>query len=256
VLRHRLLVDVSCIQRCAALIHDMEPYDETALITICRVRERYPTLPVLLYLPDRPDISSLVHAASELRCVSAVAQSDRFGVLRLTEFLGNQLWSLPSEHLAQLVRLLFVRLPSRVEAFIDLAIKRLGRNAARDVVTVKGLSRELGLSLRALERECSGSSLPRPKELLDWLTLLFIMYAAGRNQVSSAISARVAGVDAQRLYRLRHRLLRGCISSSRHWVDQEFSVCLLAFIERCGHHSPSLVDPAALNEVNRLPGCA
>ena len=92
----------------------------------------------------------------------------------------------------------------------------------------------MGVSPRTLERALRhGETLP-PKELLDWIVLLFVYVAAADGNRSTGEIGRTIGLDSQRLYRLRHRLLpprtRDYLGAGAGQVD----LVLLAFAERCG----------------------
>lgn len=227
--------DACLLERCAAFIFDMAPWDASVAQLMEWLRESYPILPILLYTPHVPGAAELVLRCGSMHGVSAVSQ---FHQPTNTSELRRAIRDL----LNCIDGLLFLQLIERVEPGIRNEVARFARfatqmlNTERSVtsLTVTQIAMRMRCSPRSLNRSWAQTSLPQPKEFLDWLLLLFVSFKALRSGVSMSKVARSVGLDSQRSYRIRKRLLSGVAELRISSPGQVFDVALLAFLERCG----------------------
>jgi len=224
----------SSAKTCAAIVHDLEPIGDDSLHLVRSLRARFPTLPILLYVPHHPGTASLLLAAGRIPGVSAKGQfSDAKEATRLATFIQRGVADVPAVELARLLTLLLPDMPTRVAEFTFAALRRIAGPEWHPEITVGSIVPELGYTRRTLLRSWTDRRLPQPKELLDWLTLLFVTYASGRSGLSNRAIARTRGVNASAYYRLRRRLLNDLPETNDQRPAQEFDLALLAFAQRC-----------------------
>ncbi len=219
-----------------ALIYDLQPWDKRAVDVVERCRGTAPAAPVLLYSPAIPGVGTLLEACPRDPTVMIQLQfSDRQEFERLQASIQRLLAQIPCEQLALLVRAAFPQLSDRMWCYIRRAFAVIMRH---EHPTAHGVAASVGVSVRTLERGFRAMGLPRPKELLSWLTLLYLTLIAHRSSQSLASAARAMGWRPGKLYRLRRRLLR-CDSGLQSVVGRtsphtEFDLILIAFLKRSG----------------------
>ncbi len=121
-----------------------------------------------------------------------------------------------------------------VARFCRQAVAHLCYSKDQGALTVCSVSHDLHVGVRTLERACGDASLPPPKEMLDWITLLVAAYTAAATQTRTCRVAACLGVDSQKLWRLRHRLLAPAFLREPGTSVREFERVLLGFADRCG----------------------
>lgn len=215
------------LRECSGLIHDLYPWDITGTIQIEGLRHRFPDLLILLYAPARAGIAQLLSFCAHLSGVRAELQQafTSSEAERLRNLVISMMDDGPRPRLLRMIQAVTPDAPASAWRFTELALRSMGRGR----LTVGQLATGLGLSLRTLERTWHDAALPAPKELLEWLSLLFAGLLSGQSGISVASAARGLGIDTQQLYRFRQRLLPGALRSSR----EEFETVLLAFAGRC-----------------------
>ncbi len=113
----------------------------------------------------------------------------------------------------------------------------IGDLSQRHFPTATEIGKRMGVSVRTLERTLDAEQMLRPKELLNWLTLLYAMLTADLNRASIGAVARSRGWYPSDLYRLQHRLLDRMVQrlgAEELGSSQRFDLALLAFLRRCG----------------------
>ena len=229
----QLATEHPALDRCAALLYDLEPASDASVELVEALRARHPCLPVLLYPPLRDGIFPLLLAAGRVPGVSAKAQGGgSHEGARLQAFIRQALADAPANRLASIVSLLLEDAPPRLLAFAHAALLRICHRRQASERTVAVVAADLGFTLRTLQRDIASPSLPSPKELLDWLTLLFMSLVAEWSGVSMRNVATAFRVDPNTLYRMRRRLMPGTPPPGQS--PQEFDLALLAFARRCG----------------------
>jgi len=223
-----------------ALIHDLNPWDLTGVAQVEAVRQEHPDLPILLYAPGRVGVVNLLLRCARLPGVRAELQQPLGPqeTERLRQVLRALLDERPRARILRMLQTVAPNAPARAWTFTELALQRLGKDLGPGPLTVQLLARNLGVSQRTLERSWHGSVLPPPKELLEWLALLLAAINAASAGTTVARAARALGIDSQRLYRLRRRLLPPplrVVFPPRH---EEFEAAFLAFVERCRGSQP------------------
>lgn len=224
-------------QPVTALIHDLAPWDISCVRQFERIRREYPDLPILFYAPARPGVAELLVRCARLSWLRAELQQS-FCVQethRVRDVLRSLREEEPRARLFRMIQTVAPGAPQRAWSFTQLALKNLRRCPPADRLTVVRLADRLGVSERTLERSWSRSVLPPPKEFLEWLTLLLVSLMAVSSGATVSRVARGLGIDSQRLYRLRLRLLPSHLRS----VPTNFDTVFLAFAERCRTHAPT-----------------
>ena len=212
-----------------ALIHDLHPWDFSSVGQMEAIRTRYPDLPILIYAPVRPGIADLLVRCAHLPCLHAELQlsADGHQPQRLRRLLRLLIDEVPSARLLRILETAVPNAPPRAWSFTSMALQDVHCGSRSERPTVRGLANRLGVSERTLERSWPRSVFPAPKEMLAWLVLLLVTFTAAASGASAARVAHSLGLDSQRLYRIRHRLLPTGMRTS------DFEAVLLAFCERC-----------------------
>ncbi len=126
---------------------------------------------------------------------------------------------------------------ARVSRFTHIALRRIGGAPHSHLPTASAIASDMEVSVRTLERDLHAECLPNPKELLNWLTLLYATLAADLAGLSLSAIARSRGWHPSDVYRLRHRLMDRSGASDLpddQMPDCDFDCSLLAFLQRCG----------------------
>jgi hypothetical protein len=218
----------------AGLIHDLNPWDREGLAQVVRVRREYPDLPILVYPPARVGVADLLVRCGALTGLRALLQRVAPEEIdRLHRLLVSLLAERPRARVLLMLRAMAPAAPPCAWTFAELALIRLSEGRGPAGLRVGPLARELGASERTLERASHRTALPPPKELLEWLALLLAAVSAVSAGTTVVGAARVLGIHARDLYRLRRRLLPGHTRARSLHPDQECDMVLLALAERC-----------------------
>ncbi len=232
----RRVAQVSAVMRCPALavsreeatasrpalfdagllVYDLHPWDQTAIGWIRELHHQLPALPILLYAPVRPGVGDLLVQAGAHPNVTGMLQLDgRDELVRLRSALRKAMDMSPLIRLTCLIHELFPDLPRRTEEFVRRGLRMIFA-AAHPMPTVKSLAQRLGVTVRTLERGWPTALLPPPGAFLDLLVLISFLFVAEKTGMPTTAVARVYGLPARRLRRLRDRFLSWDAQSSGH----------------------------------------
>jgi len=215
----------------SALIYDLAPWDDRALVNINRLQRRRPELPVLFYVPPVSQAVALMPRCGGIGNVRFRMQ-ERSGK-GMSEFRRDVAWlvqSVPSGEIITRLKEVFPEMPS---SLLQLARYVLRTPGVTRRPTVESAARALGVSKRTLERRVRCDGLPAPKELIDWITLLHVSFVASRGSTSISRVVRCAGINANDLYRIKSRLADRAGRRLRSQAKDRFSDVLAAFAARC-----------------------
>ena len=215
----------------AALIDDLSPWDDRALVGINRLRRTRPEIPILFYVPPVPRAVALIPRCGRLTDVRLLMQEPNGnGVANLQ---GDIRWLIRSVPSCEILNRMNGVLPDMPPILRVLAQYVLRSRGIERRPTVGAAARALSLSNRTLERRVRDDNLPPPKELIDWVTLLHVSFIAERGRTSISKVARFEGANPNGLYRTKKRLAdragRKIASRTEAW----FSDAVAAFAVRC-----------------------
>jgi len=208
----------------AALVWDGAPAP-TALTFLRRTRapaSQLVDLPLLLYVPPRADVAQLLIAAGAFPLIRGEVQSGTVADAgRLRAAIRALLESAPAD---AVYRRLMLALPDLTQDVQHICRFACGKLAARkgDTLTVARVAKELGMARRTLERRFQSLGLPKPKEFLDWIVVVFGVYVAGSQGTQLyALGPRMGFSEARmRRTRLRLRTLRSATSGVARVLQQ------------------------------------
>ncbi len=219
-------LDVSRGACSAAVIHDLSPWTDASIERFCTFHQRSPQVPVLLYVPADHARASMIGACAALRGVRLEvhkpATKER-SILR--QHVAWLLTAAPQQQLLHILRLLYPQASPRLSSFFRRALEQVSHGSVMPLTGVAESASALGISRRSLERE-----MPRPKRMLLWVSLLYVMLVARLSGQTPADSAETLGLARKRFYELRRTLLapeflpRSGSVDDLHWV-------LAAFVE-------------------------
>ncbi len=191
-------------QRFSALIYDLAPWDRHVRDRIDCLREFRPGIPILFYLPARPDALSLLPQCGQLTNVRFRMQLQADDQIRGVR--TDVMWlmrEVPAEQMMRIIAIEFAGAPVLLPLFCRIVLRRLTVGLRSSVTDV---ARELRLSSRSIQRHFDVDALGKPKRLIDRLTLWYIWSYAERFGVSRSSAGRCAGMSGNDLYRLRRRV--------------------------------------------------
>ncbi len=217
--------------RYSALICDLAPWNQGALDSFSMFRRQQPGLPVLLYVPSSAAATSLVPECAKMPDIRIQFQSTARDALPFLR--KNVRWLLRSNPVSYLINLITFMLDQTPEPIVRYMGDVLHESAGGRTTTVRSGAAALGLTRRTLERYLEDAGLPPPKELLDWLRLLYISYTAECSGLSIAVVARGMGLNSNRLYRLKRRLLDRVRIAGLDPIPT-FRQVTLGLADRCG----------------------
>jgi hypothetical protein len=226
-----------------ALISDASPWDDRLLADVRAWRAENPHLPILFVLPPTP---LAVGFAPRLAGLPAVQLHIGQGDASVDDGLGVQLErlirSIPAHAVLRLVRSVFPHAPAELDGVTASAVTSLAAGSRVTVGVVAGALDQPGWWL---ERFVAKHGLPRPKELLDWITLLHVAVCSDRFGRSVFETAAAAGLDRVAFRRLRGR--RGIEHETLVGGTEALPVAdvLAAFRARCSPASAHAESPTA-----------
>lgn len=223
----------------AALVYDLAPWNDDARRLLGRLG---PDLPVMFYAPSHAEVARLLIEAGRLPLVDGELQCDGPGdIARLRRSVRRLLEMAPAAIVFRLLMRHAPNLPSVVVQFCRNACGVLAAGMG-DTLTVSHLASALGADRRTLERHWRAHKLPPPKEMLDWIIVVFAAYLSERDNLLLYSTHELLGMSWERLRRSRLRL--------RHLrqATQGVVVVLTQFARRLTrpnaqppHHQPLLV---------------
>ena len=226
----------TCSHSYSALVYDLAPWDDRALVGISRLRRSRPEMPILFYVPPVSRAVALIPRCGGVPNLR-IRMQERNGT---SEFRRDIRWlvqAVPSWEI--MVRLTEV-LPNMPPAVRHLAQYVLRVLSVERKPTVETAARAMGLSKRTLERRARGDHAPPPKELIDWVTLLHVSFIAVRSSLSISKVARCAGINPNDLYRTKKRLSERSGTRLLNGGEDWFSEVVAAFAARCRGFDPSV----------------
>jgi hypothetical protein len=233
----------------AALVYDLNPWDQQGATLVRTLRQTYPGRPILLYVPHRPGIVALVQQIGKLAGVVAESQfHDAEESTRLREAVSRLVISIPAERVASMIRVLLGTAHERRIRFVRAAASYASRGHAPSRATVTAVAATIHVSQRTINRSFQLDGLPPPHETLQWVTRRYIAFSAQWSGQPCAAVARSINIGPNALYRLRHGLLPDVESFAEFTPSQEFQDTLIAFARRCG--TPDSHMSRVLNEMS------
>jgi hypothetical protein len=218
------------------LVYDLAPWDERAMAVLEAVAALDPPPPLLMYPPTRlPSVGPLlVRAGAMIDAATAQFQGrEAHGLEPLRRQLRALFQQVPRLQLRAVVRRCLDTPPPVIADYTEAVIGLLFQQDTAVDISVRGAARRLRTTTRHIERSCKAATLPTPKEILDWILLIHVAYLARRRHVAIWRVARRVGINTNRLYRIRRRLLRNGGTRSVDSPKAGFQDIVQAFTERC-----------------------
>jgi len=193
---------------CAGLVFDLAPWNRSAVELVQWLRSERPFIPILLYPPHVPGVDELILACGAVHGVSAHSQFDTPKVLPTLRHAIRRLPDCTAGLIVSAVVSRAVRKESRyVLDFVRTSIHMLQTQQDVRSLRIEHLALKMRTSTRSLHRVWQPAPFPQPKELLSWVVLAYVSFLASYEHVPVSSIAVAIGMDRQRLYRLRKRLL-------------------------------------------------
>ncbi len=193
----------------AALVWDGAPWSAATVGFLRRLRaaaSHLADLPVLLYVPPRAEVPQLLIAAGAYPLVRGemhLGTAADGGRLRVA--IRRLLESAPASAVYRRLILAMPDLTSDVQRICRFTCDKLAAREG-DTLTVSRVAKDLGMERRTLERRFRLLGLPKPKELLDWIVVVFAAYVAERRGSRLYPAAPLLGLSEVRFRRTRLRL--------------------------------------------------
>jgi hypothetical protein len=222
----------------SALIYDLEPKNKRTAEVIDAFRSNTPAGPILLYPEPADDIGRHLEAHLGRPDVCLRLQGrDAFELHGLTADVRRVLGMVPCNRLAAKVRGATRGMPDRLVDYACAALVAVARKERRDKLSVADVAAGIGIPSRTIERLANQLDLPKPKELLDWMTLLHVTFLTEYERATWSSVTRRLGLCPRTLCRMRRRLLSQASGdpdvSERSGHRNGLDHVLLAFAERC-----------------------
>jgi len=198
-----MTLDIRQRPRCVAVIHDLSPWTDASIETFRAYRQQVPYLPFLLYLPAGSLRASVIGACAALRGVRLEVHKPPLAersVLR--QHIAWLLNAAPRQQLLHILGILFPDASPRLSALFRRALEHVGPGSVVPLASVAKSADALGVSRRSLEREVR-----RPKRMLLWITVLYVMLVARLSGRPPVDVAGVLGLARKRFHELCHTLL-------------------------------------------------
>jgi hypothetical protein len=216
------------------LIYDLAPWNSSVVPLLGALRKSHPGLPILLFPPSRPEVSKVLLHCADLSGVRVERQGhDSRSLAGLQDNVQLLLASVYAGRLMHLVKLLLPDMPAGALLYLERILDRIAASPVSQPLSVGSIVAEMRMPLRTLQHALESAGLPSPKVLLDWLTLLYSVFAADASDRSATAVAKNFGLDAHRFARVRRRLLHGEVPAYANGPAQEFDMTFLAFAEAC-----------------------
>ncbi|UCG87763.1 MAG: hypothetical protein JSW71_04230 [Gemmatimonadota bacterium] len=222
----------------SALIYDLEPRNERTSEVVAAFRSNTLAGPILLYPPPAHDIGPYLesHLGRPDVCLR-LQHHDAHEVRDLSADVRRVLNMVPCNRLAGVVRNAADGMPERLLAYAREALNAVAMKDRGDKLLVGDVARRIRTATRTLERLSNERNLPRPKELLDWMILLYVTFVMQYEGVTWARITRRLGLCPRTLYRIRRRLLsigsQTRKPAGRISDGNSLDCILIAFAERC-----------------------
>ena len=198
-----------------------------AVAPVCRLRERYPSVPIVIYTEFRTDLADALLEWGDVGVCGAVFldQSDAAWDLRRLVRLATERSA--AERLLQMLQREFPGLDEKVGHVLRVALYE-----ATTLQTVEEWGQLAGLPRRKLYRLFSEAGLPTPKTCLQWLRLLYVANALSDPGVSVEDVVFRMRYSAPSNFWAHTRAILGVNPSEMRWsvtadaiVDRFVSLC-------------------------------
>ncbi len=205
------LDQVDLLDQVDVVIYDLHPWDESALRMVERMAAQHPEVPLLLYPPAHiPGVGALLVRAGALgaELFAEFQVANHVDLQRFHQSLHTLFQSAPRARLKATVTESLQHIPPIVQGYVGAVIDMLFEGNGKADVSVSRVAHRVRSTTRTLERACEKASLPTPKELCSWMVLIRLADLARRGRIPMSVAAKRCGVNTNKLYRLRRRLLR------------------------------------------------
>jgi hypothetical protein len=224
----------------AAMVYDLEPRDGRTADVIQQFRENTPAGPILLYTSPAHDIGPFLerHILYDLVLVSLQCSTGVCETGRLREDLRRLVAEIPRHRLIKMMSMAFPAMPQCMMECARETIQWLCTPKSLPQMTTQAIAHKMGVTPRTLERSVSNPQFPKPKELINWVTLLYVTLIARCENVSPGLAGHRMGLSGNALCRIRKRLLSD--DESVLWKCDgkdpaaKFPLVFQAFVKRCG----------------------
>jgi DNA-binding phage protein len=241
---------------CHALVWDCELHGGGSVQLLNKLRETHPFIPVLAYIPNRPDCERKAARMWGIAGVSTKLQfTDPAEGPRLRTAIIGLVNDIPAVRIGRVMHLLLGDVSATTARFLTVSMTVVCRQVLARLPQVGDVARRCGVTVRTLERTLHTDGLPPPRRTLDSLFLLSITERAAETGERTATEARRVGIKRNGLYRLRNRVLPARARPFEISAQQEFDLVLLSFAQRCGiskKHARSVLAQFALWRGTRL----
>lgn len=203
----------------SACIYDLAPWDARVPERLQRLRKARPEMPLLFYLPPRPNAVAILSDCNHFANVRFRIQVAVRNELRLFE--RDAKWLLQAVPVQRMLDALAETVddaPPIVHLFCRVVLRRLSVGLR---CTVCEVGQDLGISSRTAQRHLADNPLGSPKQMIDRLTVSYACYLADFSGTSMAYVARCLGMMPNDLYRLRSRVFSSLMKSTsrRMWEE-------------------------------------
>lgn len=186
------------------LIYDALPF-EGAIPVLVRIHREYPQLPIVLYPPIQAGVIRMALCAGGLPQVTGFGQwHGGNDVQQLAELMERKVALAPEREAFTVLKALCPHLSPRAGAFAGAALRA---RATGRRCTVETVSRAINVHPDRLRRRWPAQPFPSPKELLDWLTILYATHIREWSHVGWGAIARAMNIGENTLRRLRRNIV-------------------------------------------------
>ena len=192
------------LRQLSACIYDLAPWDASVLTRIHRLRNARPEMPILFYLPPSPDAVAMAPDCSQLANVRLSMQLRRCEDVQRLE--RDARWLLHSVPVQQILDTLIEAVPTSpiLRLFCREVLRRLSVGMR---CTVEDVGHDIGLSSRTVQRHLTPGRLGTPKQVIDRLTVWYLLHLSVLGGLSLSRAARMTGMTPNDFYRLKKRVL-------------------------------------------------
>lgn len=188
----------------SACIYDLAPWDARVPERLQRLRVARPEMPLLFYLPPRPNAVAILSDCNHFSNVRFRVQVAIRHEVRLFERDAKWLLqAVPVQRILATVAETVEDAPPILHLFCRVVLRRLSAGLR---CTVFEVGQDLGVSSRTVQRHLADNPLGSPKQLIDRLTVWYACYLSDSGGTSLAYVARCLGMMPDDLYRLRSRV--------------------------------------------------
>jgi hypothetical protein len=219
----------------AAMIYQPRRDDlHTALLVVRHWMNLYPNRPLVLCLPGpvggRADtLSSLNHFSGVIAWMTD-AEISAQGAAEISSVVARLLAREPEFLVRSLVRLVSSQPTPVVTLLTETLLDRL-REGGTSAPMPSTLAAASHFPLWRLQRTCREAGLPPPQRLIAWLTLIYVLALADREEISIARAAARSQISDKYLRSLRSRLLAGVPRLSARQAGDVLARAIVTFAQ-------------------------